>query len=119
MLAKLEQEPDKSAKGLEEEPFDYASLRYYQKDAIKAIEQSIADGNQTALISMATGTGKTRMAIALMYRALKHKRFRRILFLVDRNSLADQTLDSLDNTCLLYTSPSPRDGLLSRMPSSA
>ena len=29
------------------------------------------------------------------------------------------TLESLDNTCLLYTSPSPRDGLLSRMPSSA
>ena len=47
---------------------------------------------------MATGTGKTRMAIALMYRALKSKSFRRILFVVDRNSLADQTLDSLDNT---------------------
>ena len=27
--------------------------------------------------------------------------------------------DPIDNTCLLYTSPSPRDGLLSRMPSSA
>ena len=32
--------------------------------------------------------------------------------------LADFTM-SLDNVCLLYTSPSPRDGLLSRMPSSA
>ena len=30
-----------------------------------------------------------------------------------------QILAELDNSCLLYTSPSPRDGLLSRMPSSA
>ena len=30
-----------------------------------------------------------------------------------------KSLDELKNTCLLYTSPSPRDGLLSRMPSSA
>ena len=30
-----------------------------------------------------------------------------------------QETDSLIKTCLLYTSPSPRDGLLSRMPSSA
>ena len=29
------------------------------------------------------------------------------------------TLNTTINTCLLYTSPSPRDGLLSRMPSSA
>lgn len=98
LLAKLEQEADQSATELAEEPFDYANLRYYQKEAVRAIEQAISDGDQTALISMATGTGKTRMAIAFMYRALKHKRFRRILFLVDRNSLADQTLDSLENT---------------------
>ena len=32
---------------------------------------------------------------------------------------ADEDEDILDFTCLLYTSPSPRDGLLSRMPSSA
>ena len=30
-----------------------------------------------------------------------------------------RSFDSIDNACLLYTSPSPRDGLLSRMPSSA
>jgi type I restriction enzyme R subunit len=39
---------------------------------------------------MATGTGKTRTSVALMYRLLKHKRFRRILFLVDRNALGEQ-----------------------------
>ena len=97
LLSKLEQEQTEGGKRLREEPFDYASLRYYQQQAITAIEQSISEGKDTALISMATGTGKTRMAIALMYRALKQKRFRRVLFLVDRNALADQTLDSLEN----------------------
>jgi type I restriction enzyme R subunit len=40
---------------------------------------------------MATGTGKTRTAIALCYRLLQADRFRRILFLVDRSILGDQT----------------------------
>ncbi len=44
---------------------------------------------------MATGTGKTRTAIALLYRLLKHKRARRILYLVDRNSLGQQTADAI------------------------
>lgn len=100
LLSKLEQAPDTAQTGLAEEPFDYASLRHYQQEAITAIESAIGDGRDTALVSMATGTGKTRMAIALMYRALKHRRFRRILFLVDRNALADQTLDSLENATL-------------------
>ena len=39
---------------------------------------------------------------------------------VDEREMRDQYLDNMDiERCLLYTSPSPRDGLLSRMPSSA
>lgn len=98
LLSKLEQERGDDRKGVADEPFDYASLRKYQQEAILAVEQAIENGADSALVSMATGTGKTRMAIALMYRALKQKRFRRILFLVDRSALADQTLDSLENT---------------------
>lgn len=44
---------------------------------------------------MATGTGKTRTAISLMYRLLKHKHARRILYLVDRNSLGRQTANAI------------------------
>ena len=50
------------------------------------------------LVAMATGTGKTRTAIALMYRLIKAKKCRRILFLVDRNSLGQQTADALKDS---------------------
>lgn len=73
-------------------------LRPYQTDAIAAVETAIAAGQQDILLAMATGTGKTRLAIALMYELLRRKRFRRILFLVDRNALGRQTLDAMSTT---------------------
>lgn len=73
-------------------------LRPYQTDAIAAVETAIARGQQNILLAMATGTGKTRLAIALMYELLRRQRFRRILFLVDRNALGRQTLDAMSTT---------------------
>lgn len=73
---------------------DFAG-RYYQKLAIQKIEEAIGKHKNRILLAMATGTGKTRTAIALMYRLIKHKRVRRILYLVDRQSLAQQTADAL------------------------
>ena len=98
LTEKLEQAVDASAGALRDEPFDYGQLRPYQQDAIRAIEGAISRDQRDILVAMATGTGKTRTCIALMYRLLKHKRFRRILFLVDRSTLADQTLQALENT---------------------
>lgn len=69
-------------------------LRYYQIEAIQAIEKAILEGKREALISMATGTGKTRTVLGMIYRFLKAKRFRRILFLVDRTALGEQALDT-------------------------
>ena len=46
---------------------------------------------------MATGTGKTRVALGLMYRAIKYSRFRRILFLVDREALGLQAAEVFQN----------------------
>jgi type I restriction enzyme R subunit len=43
---------------------------------------------------MATGTGKTRTILGLMYRFLKAERFKRILFLVDRTALGQQAIDT-------------------------
>ncbi len=47
---------------------------------------------------MATGTGKTKTCIALIYRLLKAERFRRILFLVDRSALGEQAANAFKDT---------------------
>jgi type I restriction enzyme R subunit len=67
-------------------------LRYYQKDAITAIEKAIIDSKRSMLVAMATGTGKTFTVASLIYRLLKSKTSKRILFLVDRKALAAQTV---------------------------
>ncbi|MDN4607353.1 type I restriction-modification system endonuclease [Sporosarcina highlanderae] len=83
---------------LAEEDITKFGLRYYQQEAVLAAERAIIQGKRKMLLAMATGTGKTRTAIALMYRLIKAKKSRRILFLVDRNSLGQQALDSLKDT---------------------
>ncbi|MFB2683345.1 type I restriction-modification system endonuclease [Shewanella mangrovisoli] len=87
----LKQTPEQAEQKLDAMTFDYdLKLRDYQVNAIKAVEQSIKDGKDRALVAMATGTGKTKTCIALVYRLLKSERFRRILFLVDRSALGEQ-----------------------------
>ncbi|MFQ1607741.1 type I restriction-modification system endonuclease [Aeromonas veronii] len=79
---------------LEQMGFDYElKLRDYQVSAIQSVEKAIKEGKSSALIAMATGTGKTKTAIAMVYRLLKAERFRRILFLVDRSALGVQATD--------------------------
>lgn len=80
---------------VDDQDFPKFADRDYQVEAIKSIEEAIKDGKKRILLAMATGTGKTRTAIALIYRLLKHKRARRILYLVDRNSLGQQTADAI------------------------
>ncbi|MGW9467370.1 type I restriction endonuclease subunit R [Cellulosimicrobium funkei] len=81
---------------------DVAPLRPAQIEAIKGTEQSLAQQRfDRSLIQMATGAGKTFTAVTLAYRLLKHGGFSKILFLVDRNNLADQTLAEFRN----YTTP--------------
>ena len=98
LLAKLQTDVDAAAQGLAEEAFGSGKIRPYQEDAITAVEKALEAGQREILISMATGTGKTRASIALMYRLLKHKRFRRILFLVDRKALGKQASDAMETT---------------------
>jgi len=72
---------------------DGLNLRAYQIRAIEAAEEAIINGQQNILLAMATGTGKTRTVLGMIYRFLKTGRFRRILFLVDRTSLGEQASD--------------------------
>ncbi|MCP4263320.1 MAG: DEAD/DEAH box helicase family protein [Planctomycetes bacterium] len=65
--------------------------RYYQNTAINRAIDAIAKGQNRILMVMATGTGKTYVAFQIIWRLWKAKAKKRILFLVDRNILADQT----------------------------
>jgi len=79
-------------------PLDVAPLRPAQIDAITGVERSLAEQRYSrSLIQMATGAGKTYAAVTQCYRLLKHGGFTRVLFLVDRNNLADQTVAEFGN----------------------
>jgi type I restriction enzyme, R subunit len=99
LLARLKQNEGKADAGLKVEPFQYGfPLRPYQREAIQAVEGGIASGQRSMLLAMATGTGKTKTCVALIYRLLKLQRFNRILFLVDRSALGDQAANAFTTT---------------------
>ena len=79
---------------------DGLNLRDYQVKAIKAAEEAILNGQQNVLLAMATGTGKTRTVLGMIYRMLQAERFRRILFLVDRTALGEQAEDVFEEVRL-------------------
>jgi type I restriction enzyme R subunit len=76
--------------------------RYYQENAITKVIEAIADGKDRILLTLATGTGKTAIAFQIAWKLFHAKwtlrrdgkRSPRILFLADRNILADQAFNS-------------------------
>ncbi len=72
-------------------------LRYYQVEAIKAVQQSVSEGKKRFLLEMATGTGKTLTAAALIKLFYRTGNARRILFLVDRLELEVQARKDFTN----------------------
>lgn len=66
--------------------------RYFQSIAINRAVEAVAKEQKRILLVMATGTGKTYTAFQIIWRLWKSKTKKRILFLVDRNILADQTM---------------------------
>lgn len=71
-------------------PIDTSNLWPNQTKAITRLEESLADDRPRALIRMATGSGKTKVAVSSIYRLIKFGGARRVLFLVDRSNLAEQ-----------------------------
>ena len=65
-------------------------LRDYQKRAVQAIQDAVAEGQSRFLLEMATGTGKTLVAAAVIKLFLRTGNARRVMFLVDRLELEDQ-----------------------------
>ncbi|MEO1808439.1 MAG: DEAD/DEAH box helicase family protein [Bacteroidota bacterium] len=80
--------------------------RYYQENAVTKALEAVADGKDRILLTLATGTGKTAIAFQLAWKLYQsrwnlsampgktyHSRLPRILFLADRNILADQAFN--------------------------
>lgn len=99
MLKLLESDIERADKALQTLPYDFLrdkdglNLRQYQLNAIQAAENAVINGQKNILLAMATGTGKTRTVLGMIYRFLKTGRFNRILFLVDRTALGEQAED--------------------------
>lgn len=106
MLELFERDIAAKDQALQDMPYDLLrdkdglNLRDYQLKAIQAAEHAILNGQQNILLAMATGTGKTRTILGMIYRFLKTGRFRRILFLVDRTSLGKQATDVFEEVKL-------------------
>ncbi|WP_417749788.1 type I restriction-modification system endonuclease [Rosistilla oblonga] len=96
----LNQDLDAADARLSNEPTDYLPLRDYQAAAVRKIESEIVAGKREMLVAMATGTGKTITCVGLIYRLIKTGRFRRVLFLVDRSSLGEQSAGAFKNVRL-------------------
>ena len=100
LLDKLTRSKESAEETLRNEGFAYLKLRDYQEKAIHKVEAALESGQNDCLLAMATGTGKTRTIIGLMYRFLKAERFKRILFLVDRSALGQQAIDAFKDAPL-------------------
>jgi type I restriction enzyme R subunit len=93
-------------------------VRYYQQKAVENVLEGIAKGDRRLLLTLATGTGKTKIAFHISWKLFHakwnligdKKRRPRILFLADRNILADQAYNEF--------SPFPEDALIRIAPDS-
>src|SRR5262249_23693642 len=99
ILERLSVNKEAAQKERASQPFDFGfPLRHYQRAATEAVGHCVADKRRAILVAMATGTGKTKLAIAMLYRLISAKRFRRVCFVVDRSALGRQTKDEFTTT---------------------
>lgn len=76
--------------------------RYYQENAVNAVIKALSMGKKRILLTLATGTGKTKIAYQIVWKLMQARwnlrnigdRLPRILFLTDRNILANQAYDA-------------------------
>jgi type I restriction enzyme, R subunit len=95
----LEIDAEAAQADLKTRPIEFGfPLRPYQKRAIEKVEDALAAERRAMLLAMATGTGKTKVSVALLYRLLSAKRFRRVCFVVDRSALGTQAAGEFATT---------------------
>jgi type I restriction enzyme R subunit len=102
LMERLALDRNAAEAALKDRPFDFGfELRPYQIAAIRAVEGALAADQREMLVAMATGTGKTKLSIALIYRLLEAKRFNRVCFVVDRSALGEQAEGAFRTTRVL------------------
>jgi len=104
LTERLQKDFDACCQTLSQTPNDHPRPHQFQRDANAAIEKAISEYKRQMLVAMATGTGKTFTMVNEVYRLMKSKVARRILFLVDRRALAAQAV-------LAFASFEPEPGL--------
>jgi type I restriction enzyme R subunit len=102
LVAALDESSNEWLSRFEKMPYEnrYGEIRYYQSIAVERALSAIAKGDKRILLTLATGTGKTRIAFQIAWKLFHTKwnlknsdRLPRILFLADRNVLADQAFN--------------------------
>jgi type I restriction enzyme R subunit len=78
-------------------PGGEGTRRYYQDAAIRAVLEKLARGDKRALLSLATGAGKTYIAVQLLRKIASAGQLRRALFVCDRDELRSQALGAFQN----------------------
>ena len=80
------------------------NVRDYQKEAMQALDHSLELGKRRFLIEFPTGTGKTDLIALYIKRLIEAGRAEKILFLVDREQLAKQALEAIQDILRQYSS---------------
>ena len=85
-----------SKQNLSRLPLSDIADRYYQHEAIRSVSEAFEQKKREALLVMATGTGKTRTAAALIELLSKAGWVKKVLFLADRTALVTQAKENLN-----------------------
>jgi len=72
-------------------------VRPYQRETMQALDRAVELGKRRFLIELPTGTGKTDLICLYLKRLIQAGRTERILFLTDREQLAKQALEALQD----------------------
>ena len=87
-------------------------VRPYQREAMQALDHAVELGKRRFLIELPTGTGKTDLLCLYIKRLFQAGRAERILFLVDREQLAKQALEAIQDILNQYSSYWLRPGIV-------
>ncbi len=88
------------------------TVRPYQQEAMRALDHAVELGKRRFLIELPTGTGKTDLTCLYLKRLIQANRANRILFLVDREQLAKQALEAVQDLLSQHPSYWLRPGVI-------